>query len=181
MKGRSAWTAYVKSNYRNFLETNPNIPTIEAFSKLYEQYKNAPETPEKIRSILEESRLQVKLLKEKELLEYYSRKAAEARELASNKRKMENQQLKALGKPKRCPTAYVLFCTDYAKKNPGTRLKGSGLFIREIANAWKDLPPTEKSKWFQEADIKKEEHKQMIAEWEADMIERGFSKMLKTK
>ncbi|VVC29009.1 High mobility group box domain [Cinara cedri] len=85
------------------------------------------------------------------------------------KRKLK-KELKELGKPRKPPTAYILFATEHLKYN---RDEPVNKYMVTIAKKWKELDSDKKNKYLEEASDEIDKYNDALIKWEKDMIQAG--------
>ncbi|XP_074106491.1 mitochondrial transcription factor A [Cotesia typhae] len=96
----------------------------------------------------------------------------ENRRVEANKKKNElKARLLELGKPKKPPTAFILYMMSHVKsKDPDTAVPD---WMAEISKEWTKLPAEKREKFEIEAKKLMEQYKNDMIDWEAKMIQMG--------
>lgn len=119
---------------------------------------------------------------EKELVKYESQLTPQMKEdlkTARNDRVERRARLaiknrnKDLGKPKRAPSAFLVFASAERKKNPKTSNETVPTFIKKIGAKWNALNETEKKPFVEVAEKGLAQYKADLEKWEARMIKEG--------
>jgi transcription factor A len=85
------------------------------------------------------------------------------------KRKLK-KELKELGKPRKPPTAYLMFVSEEIKKHGNVPVKN---YMTIVANKWKELDSSTKTKYIEAASIENDKYNVLLLNWENDMMKVG--------
>lgn len=90
-------------------------------------------------------------------------------EIDKVKRKQDLQQL---GKPKKGPSAFLLYANERMKERKSDT--STKEFIRNISSQWRDLSEEDKKPYYIQAARLMEEYNKKKTEWEQRMIHNGY-------
>lgn len=85
------------------------------------------------------------------------------------KRKLK-RELKELGRPRKPPTAYLIFVTEEMKKRGNVPVK---TYMAMVGNKWKELDTESKTKYIKAASVENDNYNTELLKWESDMIKAG--------
>jgi len=78
--------------------------------------------------------------------------------------------LKELGKPRKPPTAYLMFVSEEIKNHGNVPVKN---YMTIVANKWKELDSSIKTKYIEAASIENDKYNVLLLNWENDMMKVG--------
>ncbi|KAF7989978.1 hypothetical protein HCN44_008652 [Aphidius gifuensis] len=174
----SAYLQFCGAQRKSVVEQYPGLPATGVTKKLAELWKtSSPETKEEYKKKYVESAQAYS----QEVIEYEKKLTPEQAlsitgEKAKIKKTTENKAKKnemiALGKPKRPPTAFILYMLSKKSEREKSGTKVSD-WLGVIAKEWASAPPDVKIKFENESAKLMEQYKTETIEWETKMIHDG--------
>ncbi|XP_046407621.1 transcription factor A, mitochondrial-like isoform X1 [Ischnura elegans] len=105
------------------------------------------------------------------------KRAKEEMVAAKENRKLK-KKMKDLGKPRRPPSAFVMFFSSRQSARGDTPYKE---WVSKLGKEWSDMPPELKATYHRQFSSAMESHRRQIHEWEERMIRMGHIDLVRSE